>query len=554
MLESRSVNGWKTSLLSALLLLTAGCNLSADRSGPPDPPAVGGKIAVAILEPSSIEPSKVTDRTGLLVVKQICQPLVEADPVTGALRPGAAESWEVASDAKKFTFRLRTGMKFHNGREVTSEDYLFSLNLFASNKDKAARAFLLDRVLGFKDLRDGRATGLAGLKAPDPQTLEIETSEPFAELPAVMSHPAAGSAVPKEEVDKGAEFAAKPICTGPYMLAEPRQPGANLRLIRFDGFVPEISAFTRGGAGYADEIELVVVPDSAQGYTRLLENKVVATQVAPDMLVQARRVRGRLESRPNGVLAYLGFPVTKDPFDKILFRRALALAIDRESIIDDLLAGSREKPKGFLPASAGPVAAKAGCAGTVPAKADVRGAKSALQSSQVDPAATKPKINYNDGGSGHESWLAQVAEQWKTTLAIESTLSATPDPQGLEKYLDFLVAGSDGPFRLAWPVEYPSPEALFGPVFLGDSLDNYTKYKSAQFDDLVRKARATVDDKARLDLYVQASRVLCNDLPAVPMWFAENHYAFSSTVVSAKGQRLDLFGDLILRELGNRRK
>jgi ABC-type transport system substrate-binding protein len=515
---------------------------------------VAGKIAIAALDPKTIDPTKVTEASGLLVVKQICQPLVEADPITGATRPGAAESWDVSEDAKKFTFHLRPGVKFHNGREVVAEDYIYSMSVFASNKEKDSRSFLLDRIAGYKDLRDGKATGLAGLKAPNPQTLEVETAEPFAELPAVLSHAAAGSAVPKEEVDKGADFAAKPVCTGPYMLAEPRQPGTNFRLVRFPDYVPEVSVFTRGGAGYADEIEFVIVPNMAEGYNRLLENVVIATPLSPDMLVKARRVRGRLESRSNGIFSYLGFPVTKKPFDNSLLRRALALSVDRTQIIEGLLAGSRAMPEGFLPESAGPAAKDAACPDTVKASSDLKEAKTALEVSKVVAADTHPKINYNDGAAGHESWLAMVADQWKSGLAIESTLAPTPDPEGLAKYLDFLVAGADGPFRLAWPVEYPSPEALFGPVFLGDSLDNYTRYKSAEFDDLVKKARATVDDKARRALYIQASKILCKELPAVPMWFGESHYAFHSTSASAKEQRLDLFGFPILRELGTRRR
>lgn len=534
-------------------MTAAACALPGDGGlGAPVRPVAGGRLSVAILEPKSIEPSAVTDRWGLLVAKQICQPLVEADPVTGALRPGAAESWEVSADAKKFTFHLRPGLKFHNGREVVAEDYLFSLSRVAANKDPESRSFFLEPVAGFRDLREGRATALAGVKAPNPQTLEIETTEPFAELPAVLSHAAAGSAVPKEEVDKGAEFVAKPVCTGAYMLAAPREAGKDFQLVRFPGYLPEVHAFTRGGAGYAGEIEFVVVAGAAEGYKRLLEKKVLVTPVSPDMLVQARRVRGRLESRPNGVLAYLGFPVTKPPFDNVIFRRALALAVDRRAIIEGLLAGSRGMPQGFLPPSAGPVARLHSCKQTVKPQADLREAKLALQVSKVDPAVTKPKIYFNDGASGHESWLQTVSEQWKSGLGIDSTLNPTTEPDSVKKYLDFLVDGADGPFRQAWPVEYPSAEALFGPVFLGGSLDNYTKYASAEFDDLIKKARATVDDKQRSNMYAKAGRVLCNDLPAVPMWLADNHFAFHSTLVSAKSQRLDLGGDPILKEMGRR--
>lgn len=541
-------------LFAALTAAAGACTSTAGQGPVSEKPVAGGAIAVAITEPKSIDPSKASPGPGFVVVKQICRPLVEADPATGALRPGAAESWDVSDDAKRFTFHLAVGTKFHNGREVVAEDYVYSMTRFAGKSAGSDRAFLLERVAGYRDYREGRAGGLAGVKAVDPKTLQIDTSEPFAELPAILSHAGAGSAVPKEEADKP-EFAAKPVCTGPYMLSEPRTAGANFRLVRFPGYVAESSAYTRGGSGYADEIRFAIVPDAAAGYKQLLAGGVQVTPVGQDMLVRAQRVEGRLYSRANGILAYLGFPVTKPPFDNLIFRRALALAIDRKQIVGGLLAGSRQIPGGFLPPNAGEASRFAVCKQTVKAGADPAEAKTALTVSKIDPAATKPKIYFNDGQAGHQGWLTMVSQQWKSTLGIESSLnpveSATSD--AFLKYLDFLVTGADGPFRQSWPVEYPSPEALFGPAFVGGSLDNYTGYNSAEFNDLLAKARATVDAKKRLDLYVRAGRLLCNDLPAVPMWFAENHYAFASSVVSAKSERLDLNADPILRELGRRK-
>lgn len=536
-------------ILTALAAVAGACTFPADQVAGSKRPGVGGSVSLAITDPKTIEPSRASSGSSLLVVKQICRPLVEADPITGALRPGAAESWETSEDAKTFTFNLRAGVTFHNGREVEAQDYVYSLSRFATKDAGSDRFFFFERVVGYKDLREGRATSLAGVKAVNPQTLEISTTEPFAELPAILSHPAAGSAIPKEEVDKGAAFAAKPVCAGPYMLSEPREAGKDFSLVRFAGYKAESSAFSRGGSGYADQIRFVIVADAADGYKRLLEGKVQITPVGPDMLVQARRVRGRLESRTNGIISYLGFPVTKPPFDNIIFRKALALAVDRSEIIEVLLAGSRQMPRGFLPEGAGEASRFALCKQTVKRKADVAEAKAALVISKVDPRATKPKIYFNDGASGHESWLGTVAEQWKKHLGVEAIL--TPDEY--LKFLDLLATGADGPFRQAWPVEYPSPEALFGPVFSAGSLDNYTAYNNTEFNDLLKKARATVSDTERLDLYVRAGRLLCNDLPALPMWFAQNHYAFHSSIAAAKSQRLDLSGDPILRELGRRK-
>lgn len=530
----------------ALLVVAAAVSCTPSRDagqGQAAGPGAGGTLRVALVEPDSIDPSRASGRPGILVLRQICEPLVAADPLTGALGPGAAASWTIAPGARKVTFTLRSGLKFHNGREVTAQDYVFSLSRFTHPQSGSPLHFFLERVSGYVELRAGRAETLAGVKAADASTLEVELTEPFAELPAALSHPAAGSAIPREEVERGADaFAAAPVCTGPYALAEPWAKGQDIRLVRS-------SAHDRRGQGFADEIVFTIVPDLEAGYLLLEGEAAHVAEVPVGRLTQARLVRGRVESGPTGLVNYVGFPATKAPFDNPAFRRALSLAMDRRAIVDELLAGSRQVPAGFLPASAGPASAGSACMQGVRPSADVKLATEALQASGIDPAATRLTIYFNDSGSGHEGWLERVAQQWKAGLGIESVLK----PDEWRAYLDLLAEGNaDGPFRLGWPVDYPSPEALFGPLFASGSLDNYTRFASPEFDDLLTRARATVDGAERLHLYRQAEETLCRELPAAPTWFTASHVAFAASLASASRERVDVFGHPLLRELGFR--
>ncbi|MGH2768052.1 MAG: ABC transporter substrate-binding protein, partial [Actinomycetota bacterium] len=380
-------------------------------------------------EPASIDPSRAADaergglRPGVLVLSLICDPLVGANPITGVLKPGVAESWTIAPDAKKVIFRLRAGVRFHNGRELVAQDYVYSLSRFAHPDTGSVQHFFLEKVAGYQDVRRRRAAELTGVRAPDPRTLEVELSEPFAELPALLSHPAAGSAVPKEEVDKGAEaFGRAPVCTGPYRPAAPWAPGSGeIRLARFNDYVaggPDSPL----GAGFADEIVLKTVPDAEAGYALFEREALEASEVPIGRLSAAREGKVGVEGGSNGLLAYLGFPAGKPPFDKADFRRALSLAIDRQAIVEGVFAGSRQVPAGFLPPAAGPGSPANACPETVKGRADPKAAAVALMSSGLDPASTKPPIYFNDAGSGHAIWIAKVAEQWKAGLGIEPSL------------------------------------------------------------------------------------------------------------------------------------
>jgi oligopeptide transport system substrate-binding protein len=237
--------------------------------------------------------------------------------------------------------------------------------------------------------------------------------------------------------------------------------------------------------------------------------------------------------------------VKKAPFDNPNLRRALALSIDRESIISGLLGNSRQVPAGFLPVSGGPVADNESTCPEVSAEsADDDAAGAAL----AEPGVTAPEeMNvYLNSGGGHEQWLETVVERWNQTLGIRGVLK----PAEWDPYIDFLSGtGADGPFRLAWSVNFPSPEALYAPLFSSSSLDNYSRYSSPEFDAAMNKARATVGEPERAAAYAEAGAIACRDLPIIPVWFGLDHVAFNEGLSTGNPTRLDIFGDPILREL-----
>ncbi|MEO7804349.1 MAG: ABC transporter substrate-binding protein, partial [Actinomycetota bacterium] len=418
-------------------------------------------------------------------------------------------------------FKLRPGTKFHNGRELVAQDFVFSMSRFAHPKTGSTQHFFFDRVAGYAELRSGAAQTLSGVRAVDTKTLEVQLTKPFAEFPAIMAHAAAGTAIPQEEVAKDpAAFALKPVCTGQYLVAEPWVRGSQIKL-----------SLTRG----KESIKTIIVQsvaDAKTGYKLLEADLVQVADVPVGKLILARKVKGRLSTGANGLISYIGFPVTKPPYDNVELRKALTASTDRKGINRTLLAGSRLVPEGIFPPSSG---FRAPCA--------VFDAKKALAESAVDPSTLKPTVYFNQAG-GHEKWLQRVTEDWKKQLGIEATLK----PDEWKKYLDFLVQpGADGPFRLAWAVKYPSPEAIVDAVFEAGSPDNFMRYSSPSFEALVTQARATVDDKTRRALYEKAHEVLCNELPMIPMWFGQNNVAFGPGLTAAR--RLDAFGDPILGAL-----
>ncbi|MBW3591012.1 MAG: hypothetical protein KY393_04065, partial [Actinobacteria bacterium] len=187
-------------IICTVLLLSTAC-------ATPDPDVEASQLVsdfdlkVATAAPGSLDPAKVdTDAAGWLI-KQICDPLVSINPATGELQPGVAESWTVSDNARRVSFTLREGVTFHNGRALEASDYVFSLSRLVQPETGSPQHHLLHRVQGYGEVRAEQVPFLAGVTAPDPRTLVVELSEPFAPFPAVMANPSVGAAVPAEALD-----------------------------------------------------------------------------------------------------------------------------------------------------------------------------------------------------------------------------------------------------------------------------------------------------------------------------------------------------------------
>jgi len=505
--------------------------------GTPTEAGTDRTLTIGITDPESINPTTASSRWGTFVVKQICDPLVGSDLRTGTLKPGIAESWTISEDAKKITFKIRQGVKFHNGREVTAEDYVWSLSRFVGPTNGSPQHFLLDGVIGYSQVRAATVATLAGVKALDSHMLEISLAEPNAELPAVLANPSVGAAIPKEEASAIDSFASKPVCTGPYSVETPWTKGQDIHLRRFKDYNQGDASVPRRGTGDFENVVLKVVADETSAARLLDQGQVDIAPVPLEYLSGTRLVKDRVSAGPSGYMSYIGLPVTYPPFDNLDVRRSLSAFTDRSAIVKGLFAGSRISATGFLPPSAGPSSVGAAC----PAARAAAG-QAATLSGKTLPV-------YLNSGGGHEKWLQMVADQWKSGLGVQSELKPLEWP----RYLDYLASpGPDGPFRLAWTVKYPSPEAVLQPLFESSSLDNFTRFSNAGFDVLLKKARSTVNDSERLKIYVAAAQVLCDQAPIIPMWFGQNQLAFAHGL-RASGprplQRVDVYGDPILQDL-----
>src|SRR5258708_1485098 len=179
------------------------------------------RVALQEGDANSLDPQQLQTLGEGQILSNIYEGLVQYDPKT--LQPVAAiaEKWDISSDGLKYTFHIRKGVKFHNGRELTADDVLYTFNRLGNKKVATTYAvsIILGSIAGYADVDSGKATELSGVKVIDPQTVEITLSASnSAFLPILTMQQAV--IIPKEAADKPDTFATNPVGTGAFKFVE----------------------------------------------------------------------------------------------------------------------------------------------------------------------------------------------------------------------------------------------------------------------------------------------------------------------------------------------
>ena len=169
---------------------------------------------------TTLDPQIGYDWQNWSVIKSIFDGLMDYKPGTTELEPDLAESYTVSDDGRTYTFKLRDGVKFHNGRPLTASDVKYSLERAISPATQSPGGGYYSMIKGFDDLIAGRAKELSGIATPDDRTVVFTLTRPDATFLHLLALNFA-HVVPKEEVEKdGADFGRKPVGTGAFKFVE----------------------------------------------------------------------------------------------------------------------------------------------------------------------------------------------------------------------------------------------------------------------------------------------------------------------------------------------
>ena len=457
-------------------------------------------------EPPTLDPHEAGDTTSAGIIVEVFSGLVTLNTAL-QVAPDLAERWDVSEDGKTYTFHLRRDAKFHDGKPVTAEDvkYSFERATDTATQSPEASAYL-DDIVGVLPKLAGQADEVSGVRVIDTHTVEIAINEPKPFFLAKLTYPTS-YIVDRENLEsEGDDWVFKPNATGPFKLAEYRV-GELIVLERNEHFY--------GGPALLDRVELILSGGSAMA---MYENgEIDITGVG---LSELDRVSNPLEplnaevvvAPPGFDLAYIGFNLSEPPFDDANFRRALAYAIDKETIAHRVLLELVVPATGILPPDFPGYNPAVQAPGFDPAKAQELMAQSKY-------AGGAPRIVVTIPGTGGSAGLdlQAILEMWEDTLGLTVELQQVETAT----YWDDLNDGRLQAFAgLGWQADYPDPQNFLDILFHSESQLNQSGYSNPEVDRLLEAARVEQDWETRKALYNDAEQLIVDDVPWVLLWFS----------------------------------
>ena len=438
--------------------------------------AQGGDIA-------SLDPHMSTSSNDIRISFNVFDNLTSRRP-DGKLVAGLATEWKIQGQ-QAWAFKLRQGVKWHNGDPFTSADVKYSIE---RTYDPAAKT-RVSTVL----------TTIEKIEAPDPSTVVIHTKKPDPLLPARLGF-YAGQIVPKKYLDSvGPEvFNQKPIGTGPVRFVS---------WTKDDRVVLEANPDYWGGKPDFDRLIVRALPEMAPRVAALLKGEVdIATQLPPD---QGERVRSNPGTTVSGAL-YGGLYVLAvnskvKPLDNPLVKQALSLAIDRDVIIKELWRG-----RGVVPS--GPIA-----------KGDNHFDASlpALAYNPKEARELLKKAGYKNEEIVIETTAAYMAGDKPMAEAIQAMWKDAGVNAKVEifEYSVRAQKNRDKSFKGLWWSDPTStlrdPDGMMWRLLGPGGPQDY--WRHAEWDELGNSARFSVDEKFRGEAYKKMTKIFLEHLPWIPV-------------------------------------
>jgi peptide/nickel transport system substrate-binding protein len=494
---------------------------------PLDARAAGKDLVVGLAgDATSLNPVIATDGQSYIVEWPIFDSLVELDDKLN-IRPLLAESWDVAKDGLTYTFKLKKGVKWHDGKPFTARDVAFTFYSVLDPKVTTPHRAYFDMLASFPELtnkdnpKKPEELAVKPIEVVDDHTVRFRLRYPSGAFLAVLVNPRAG--VVPEHVLKGqdlntAEFNRKPVGTGPFKFVEWK---------RGERIVLEANEQYHGGRPGLNRVIFRIIPDDVVLLQELRAGGVDFVDRPP--LIEVARMKQtpglQVLVTDNTSYTYFGWRQDLAPFDDVRVRRALNHAIDVPTIVKEVLQGYASIATGQFPPSSW-----AFDPSVKPYPYDPTRAKAILAEAGWKPgpdgvlAKDGKRFSFSvrhDQASQTVKDAAVIIQEYLKRIGVEAKLEPLDWPTFVKK----LFASEFEGIVVAW-TNHHDPDPFAYTIWHSSQWKgrNFAHYKNPRADEALEAARRTANQAERKKHYAEFSRILMEDAPYVFLYFEQQVY------------------------------
>ena len=466
-------------------------------------------------EPKGLDPQLTTGDPDRNVILGLFEGLIRLNPKTLKPEPGVAESWTISEDQTTYVFTIRENARWSNGDPLTAQDFVWTYMRALTPTMPNEYAYMMYYFKNAEAFNKGEIKDFSevGVKALDDHHLEIQLNFPASFFLQMLDHHSfypinkkavlAGGAIddpsnrwtlPETFVGNG-PFTLKRWEVNNVIELEKNPYFWDAEHIRLNGvqFFPITEYSVEERFFRAGKVHLTHTPQMA------IEKIAVYREKNPEYL----------RIYPNYSTYYYSINQTKKPFDDVRVRKALAYAIDRDTLVKKVTKGEEPPAYSLIPSD------PQGYSPKTYFKYDVEEARRLLAEAGFPNGEGFPvrKILYNTN-ENHKKVALAIQQMWKDNLNINVEL----DNQEWKVYLDTMHNLQHDIGRTGWIADYVEPSNFTTVLFPGGG-NNYTGWASEEYRAILDETTATTDLQKRYALFEKANKLISDEMPIIPLFY-----------------------------------
>jgi oligopeptide transport system substrate-binding protein len=471
-----------------------------------------------VAEPADLDPHTIYAWTDSNIAYALFEGLTSIDEASTQPVPAAASSWDVSKDGLVYIFHLRPEGRWSNGDSVTANDFVFSFKRILTPTLAASYSYMLWPIKNAEAYNAGKITDFSkvGVKALDALTLQITLDKPTSYLPSLASH-TTWLPVNQKCIETYGKFDhkgsawTKPsnlIGNGPFILKE-WIPNGRIVVEKSATYWDNKNVFLNG-------IRFFPIENTETEEAAFRAGQLQVTYSLPISKVKPYQKNHPelLRIDPRLASYYLFINVNKAPLNNPKLRKALAMAINRDSLARDILNNTRTPAHAFSPP---------GCAGYTPQAGIV---DNILQAKQLLAEAGYPEgkglpsfevQSYNNDSS--IKTLEAIQALWSRELGVHIVIAP------LEQKMLFQNQQSQN-YTIgfsAWIADYADPSTFLN-MMVTSGGNNWAGWSNKSYDALIEAAASSPNQTERYELFQKAERILLDEVPLIPLYYGQQPY------------------------------